>query len=334
MSIIEKDIFSDKLYRDTLKAYFDISNSKESFKVEGNKISEVYEGGKLIQMDFHKLTYNIYKEIDKSIFYYKSLPYIISSIKKDLNKSVQVIIHKDSTLNGMIYSNIEIISLDTIKRNKRIYRFVKILIDKESNLPVWYRNEQQGFIDGTDMFVTTYSEIKFYDYQLNGENHNNLISYIVPSNFTIEKQEDKKPLLMKGSKAPELNLKEINGETFLQKRQKGKVLLLNFTSLSCPHSLASASMLKDLYSKYSKRKFAIITINPFDEKEDIEKYNKRENIKYPIYLNIGRFNIESYNVTAYPTFYLIDKNGYIIKGFSGYDKLIEDDLRKHIIEAY
>ncbi|RIW13438.1 hypothetical protein D0X99_16850, partial [Algoriphagus lacus] len=48
MSIIEKDPFSDKLYNDTLKAYFDISNSKELFKVEGNQILEVYDGRKLI----------------------------------------------------------------------------------------------------------------------------------------------------------------------------------------------------------------------------------------------------------------------------------------------
>jgi peroxiredoxin len=328
MSIIEKDPFSDKLYKDTLKAYFDISNSKELFKVEGKQTLEVYDGGKLIQMDLNNLTYRIHSEIDVSTFRYKSLPYIISTLKKDLNENVPVITHNDSTINGKLYFNIKIIGLDTIKKNKRVYRFVKVLIDKESYLPIWYRNEQQGFIDGTDMFVNTYSEIHFYDYRINKESLNDLSSYIIPSNFTIEKLKDRKPLLIKGSKAPELNLKEINGEPFSLNRQKGKVILLNFTSISCPHSIESVNMLNNLYSEYTKRKFSIITINPFDDKESVEKFNKKLNIKYPVFLNIGVANTDNYNVYGYPTFYLIDKNGNIIKGFSGYNKSLEYDLKK------
>lgn len=334
MSIIEKDPFSDKLYNDTLKAYFDISNSKELFKVEGNQILEVYDGRKLIQMDLNNLTYRIHSEIDASTLRYKSLPYIISALKKDLNKNVPVITHNDSTINGKLYFNIEIIGLDTIKKNKRVYRFVKVLIDKESYLPIWYRNEQQGFIDGTDMFVNTYSEIHFYDYKINREGLYDLSSYIIPSNFTIEKLKDRKPLLIKGSKAPELNLKEINGQPFSLSRQKGKVILLNFTSISCPHSIESVNMLNNLYSKYTKRKFSIITINPFDDREAVEKFNKKLNIKYPVYLNIGTANTDNYNVYGYPTFYLIDKDGNVLKGFSGYDKSLEYDLKKLIKNSY
>jgi peroxiredoxin len=334
MTLREKDLFSDNIYNDTLKTYIDISNNKELFRIEGTKTSEVYDGSKLIQMDMNNLTYRIKSSIDASTLRYKSLPYIINTLKKDVNKNVPIIIHNDSILNGKKYFHIKITELDTIKNNKRVYRFVKMLIDKKSYLPIYYKSDQQGFIDGTDMFVDTYSEMQFYDYQINKKNSNDLLSFVVPSNFTVEKPKEHKPLLAEGSKAPELDLKNINGEVFQLKSQKGKVILLNFTSNSCPHSAESVSMLNNLYSTYQKRKFTIITINPFDTKEAVEKYNKKGNIKYPFFTNIGTHNTENYNVDSYPTFYLIDKNGNIVKSFIGYHKSLDADLnsliKKHL----
>ncbi|PXY46083.1 TlpA family protein disulfide reductase [Flavobacterium hydrophilum] len=334
MTLREKDLFSDNIYTDTLKTYIDISNNKELFRIEGTKISEVYDGSKLIKMDLHNHTYQIQSRIEASTLQYKSLPYIISSLKKDLYKNVPILIHNDSILNGKKYFHIKITEIDTIKNNKRIYRFVKMLIDKESYLPIYYKSDQQGFIDGTDMFVDTYSEMYFYDYETNKEDFSELSSFVVPSNFTIEKPKEQKPLLAEGIKAPKLDLEDMYGEIFQLKNQKGKVVLLNFTSNSCPHSVESVSMLNDLYSTYQKRKFTIITINPFDNKEAVEKYNKKGNIKYPVFTNIGTHNTENYNVDNYPTFYLIDKNGNIIKGFNGYQKSLDADLnsliRKHL----
>ncbi|NCU04892.1 MAG: hypothetical protein GXC73_12980 [Chitinophagaceae bacterium] len=43
-------------------------------------------------------------------------------------------------------------------------------------------------------------------------------------------------------------------------------------------------------------------------------------------------NIDHYNVDGYPTFYLIDMRGNIIKGFKGYYKPLGNELNNLIKE--
>jgi thiol-disulfide isomerase/thioredoxin len=334
MTLKEKDPFSDKIFKDTVEAYFSLSKNKELFKIAGIKVQEIYEGNKLIKMDLYNLTYQMENGIENSILRRKSLPYIISSLKQNIKENIPIKLQKDSVVNGKEYFHIGITELDTIKNGKRVYRIIQVLIDKKSHFPIYYRSDQQGFVDGTDIFVDTYFEIHFFDYQLNTKEIADLSSFVIPPEFDIKKSKEPKSLLANGTKAPELDLTDTTGGSFLLKRQKGKVVLLNFTSSSCPHSIESISMLNALNSKYANRNFTIVTINPYDDKEAIEMYNKTRNINYPIFINNGTHNTDNYNVDSYPTFYLIDKSGYIIKGISGYYKLLDQELnsiiKKHL----
>lgn len=331
-TVREKDLFSDKIYNDTLNSYFVLSKNKEAFKITRIKTQEVYDGKKLTKMDFNTLTYRIENSTNNSILQNNSLPYIISELRKDIKNNSLIKLKRDSIVDGKKYFHLGITSRDTVIKNERVYIIKELLIDKKNYLPIYYRYEQQGFIDGTDMLVNVYSELHFYNYQLNRKKIVDLSEFVVPSKYSIEKPKESKPLLAKGSKAPELNLTDTNGNLFQLKSLKGKVALLNFTTNGCPHCIESISMLNNLYSIYEKENFNIVTINPFDDQESIEIYNKKRNIKYPIFINSGTNNTDNYNVEGYPTFYLIDKNGNIVKGVSGYDKSLDDELNNLIKE--
>lgn len=331
-TVREKDLFSDKISNDTLNASFVLSKNKATFKITGTKTQEVYDGKKLIKMDFNTLTYRIENSINNSILQNKSLPYFISELRKDIENNALIKSQRDSIVDGKKYFHLGITSRDTVIKNQHVYIIKEVLIDKKSHLPIYYRMEQQGFIDGTDILVNVYSDIHFYNYQLNRKKIANLTDFVVPSKYSIKKTKESKPLLAKGSKAPELNLTDTNGNLFQLESQKGKVVLLNFTTNSCPHGIESITMLNDLYSIYGKKNFTVVTINPFDDKESIEIYNKKGNIKFPIFISTGTNNTDNYNIESYPTFYLIDKNGNIIKGVSGYDKPLDDELNNLIKE--
>lgn len=329
MIVKEKDLFSDKINKDTLKADFVWSNNKESFKVLGTNNEEIFDGNKLIQMDLSNHTYKMASGSESSIYLPKTLPSIIGSLKQDvlLNKPT---IQRDTAIDGKQYHKIKITEIDTIEKSRRVYRIIQVLIDKEKFLPAYYKSEQTGFVDGTDMFIDTYSEIHFFNYKFNQNNFEDLSTFIIPSDFVLQKSKESKQLLGVGTKAPKLNLKNLAGDIFDLHSEHGKLILLNFTTNSCPHGIESVSMLNDLYSKYPKDKFLIVTINPYDDEQAIENYNKSGTIKYPIFINEGTQNLSNYNVQNFPTFYLISKNGDIIKGFSGYDKSLDNALNKLI----
>lgn len=327
--VAEKDLFSNKIFKDTLASSYVLSNHQSLFKIAGRNVEEVYDGNKLIKMDLVALTYRIANGVESSRFQTTSIPYIIASLKKDIEKKSPIKLQEDSIINGEKYLHVSITELDTVKKGKRVYRVVQLLVDKINHLPIYYRSDIQGFIDGTDMFVDTYSEVHFYDYQTNQKGLEDLSSFVVPTSFAIEKVSIK-PMLVSGTKAPELDLKDAKGDSFLLKKQKGKVVLLNFTATSCPHGAESINMLNNLYSRYGLKNFTIVTINAGANREDIELYNKKGNVKYPIFISSGTHNIDSYNVENYPTFYLVDKKGNIIKAFIGYYDSLTEELNSLI----
>lgn len=330
MTLKQKDLFSDKIFTDTLHADFALSRNKELFKITGTTIQEIYDGNKLIKLDLNTHTYRIANNMENSIFQHQSLPYIVNSLKENIRKGAPVRQLNDSILNGRRYYHVEITELDTIKKDRRVFRIVQALFDRESYFPVYYRIGHQGFVDGTDIFVDTYSEIHFYEYHVNQKERTDFSTFVIPSTFVIEESKRAKPLLTEGTQAPELDLKDTKGNVFRLKGQKGKVVLLNFTTSSCPHSIESIGMLNTLFSRYGRKNFAIVTINPFDDKESIEMYNRKGNIKYPVFVYMDTDNTGRYNVDSYPTFYLIDKSGKVIRGFSGYYQSLEEELNRLI----
>ena len=332
MTIKEKHPISGEVSNDTITATFAFPNSQELFNVVGQTTQEVYDGSKLIKIDLNNRTYTINKGINGTMVQHRMLPYIVSRLKQDLVKNALTRIQKDSVINDIKYFHLTITSRDTIIKGKRVFLIKELLIDKKSYLPIYYKSEQQGFVDGTDIFVDTYDEMRFYDYRLNQEDFSDISEFKIPSNFVVETPQKRKALLTKGSKAPELNLTDINGNIFQLKKQKGKVILLNFTSSYCAHSAEAINMLNNLYSKYGKKNFAIVTINPYDNKEAMEVYNKKGNVKYPIYISSSTHNTDSYNVYDFPTFYLVGKDGNIIQAFGGYFESTEAELNRLIKE--
>jgi len=334
MTVKEKLPMTEEVSKDSLTANFAFSNSQELFNVVGQTTQEVYDGNKLVKIDLNSHTYSINKGINGSMVQHRMLPYIVNRLKLDLVKNVPIKMEKDSVINDIKYFHLTITSRDTVMKGKRVFLIKKLLIDKKSYLPIYYKSEQQGFVDGTDIFVDTYDESHFYDYDLERDNFSNISEFKIPSDFVIKTLQKRKASLIKGSEAPELHLTDIAGNIFQLKRQKGKVVLLNFMTNSCFHSAEAISMLNNLYSKYGKKNFSIVTINPYDNKEAIEIYNKKRNVKYPIYISSGLHDLDSYHVYDFPTFYLVDKKRKVIQALGGYtdstEKQLDNLIKQHL----
>lgn len=329
----EKDLFSDSIYNGVSRiAVSKIDNMQFAFRINDINGKEVFDGNKRIKFNLPDSTYRILSDSKVVTGNYKLIPNIVTQLNNDLSKGFSIK-ETDSIILGKAYYKIKITERDTLVNNKRTFRFITVLFDKENFLPYSYRDDSQGFIDGTNTFLEFFSEYNFNSYEINKNSRPILIE--IPNYFALEKQKLKLPLLNKGSKAPELELFDSLTSPFKLANQKGKTVLLNFSLNGCPHCVESIEMLNSLSENYNGSEFLIVSINPFDNKQSIANQSKKFGIKYPTFVNPidGKGNIDKYHIQGYPTFYLIDKRGNIVKGFEGYSSSIARELNGLIKES-
>ncbi|MBS1515376.1 MAG: redoxin domain-containing protein [Bacteroidetes bacterium] len=108
----------------------------------------------------------------------------------------------------------------------------------------------------------------------------------------------------------------------------GKVVLIEFWTFGCYNCKNTLPYVKDWYSKYKSDKFEIIGIHcpEFDRErkfENVRNAVEEFGIKYPVLVD-NEFTIwDKFNVDAWPTIIILDKQGnvrYTKVGEGSYDK--------------
>lgn len=152
---------------------------------------------------------------------------------------------------------------------------------------------------------------------------------IVP--YSIGKRTKKSNFLNK--KAPDWILKDADNNTIALKNLKSKVLLLQFTSVSCGPCKASIPFLKQLQNEYDLEDFDFVAIETHTKNSNVLKsYQNRNRFDYK-FLMSNKEIIKRYQVQAVPVFFILDENRIIRKVISGYSKnSVDKEIREAINE--
>ncbi|MGV3278328.1 cytochrome c biogenesis protein/redoxin [Rickettsiales bacterium LUAb2] len=138
-------------------------------------------------------------------------------------------------------------------------------------------------------------------------------------------------------KAPDLifdqNNPWLNSPNLTLQKLKGKVVLIEFWSYSCPYCRKTIPYLKNWYSKYHKNGLEIIAIHSpqysyASSIPNVKKAIKKFDIKYPVLIDNQYKNFVNYEVQAWPTIYLLNKKGEVVYFIVG--KGDEDITEKNI----
>lgn len=143
--------------------------------------------------------------------------------------------------------------------------------------------------------------------------------------------------------APDFKLATISGEEFHLSDFRGKVVMLNFWGTWCPPCRKEIPDLVNLQTKYKKDGLEIvgITLNSGSAAE-IQKFADKKHMNYTILTDFG--NNETHAVTnlygqaigqpisAVPTTFIIDREGYIVKGYTGArsEEVFYNDLKEYL----
>jgi len=131
--------------------------------------------------------------------------------------------------------------------------------------------------------------------------------------------------------APELNVVDIDGHTVSLSSFKGKTVLLDFWTTWCPPCRADAPALDKLYKKYSAQDLMIVGISVNEDRSVVEKFLKDHPHSFPVVLTTENEMPRAYQIGAFPTYIVIDRNGAIASAVDGDQGF--SDLRKLLKKA-
>ena len=160
-------------------------------------------------------------------------------------------------------------------------------------------------------------------------------------NSTISQDQPERPEY--AIQAPDFTLRTVQGDLFNLSDYKGKVVLLNFWGTWCGPCRREIPDFNKLHDKYQKDGLEIVGITiTSGSPENIYNFMKEWDIEYTVLTDIEDY--ETQRVTAYygraigqpitglPTTLIIDRGGYIVKGYIGprNEEIFYQDLKPYL----
>lgn len=108
----------------------------------------------------------------------------------------------------------------------------------------------------------------------------------------------------------------INSEPLKLKDLRGRVVLIEFWTFGCINCRNTLPFIKSWHDRYQDKGLTIVGVHSpeFDEERDVEKVRSEVaslGIHYPVVTDNDYQTWNAYNVEAWPTMFLLDKQGRI-----------------------
>lgn len=138
-------------------------------------------------------------------------------------------------------------------------------------------------------------------------------------------------------KALDFNLYDQYGKEHKLSDYKGKTIFLNFWATWCPPCREEMPYIEELYKEYNKNNDDIVILgiaspNLGREKDEeyITNFLKEEGYTFPVAFDDGGSLVYQYGINAFPSTFIIDKEGYITQYVPG---AMDKETMKQLIES-
>jgi peroxiredoxin len=235
-------------------------------------------------------------------------------------KPFNVTLLKDTMINGKANTHFVANAYDTVDTQVHLYSNRDYYIDKQTGLPALViikgRYKYNGVVN------EYYNETRYFDYKLNSPDITQA-NFDIPRGFSPRAEQAAPPALLDtGTTAPNWTLYDANGKKLSLTELRGKVVLMDFYFIGCSGCMASIKPLNTLYEKYKNKGLVIASLTERDSKRAVLDFEKRFKVGYSGYINAAEV-VKAYHVSAFPTFYFIDREGKIANVFVGSKELEE-----------
>ncbi|WP_298893338.1 TlpA disulfide reductase family protein [uncultured Psychroserpens sp.] len=208
------------------------------------------------------------------------------------------------------------------------YKIKEIKVSKHSKKIEKNQSSKVLWIGKVDYIIRAYETHKVFvsytitdiDFMPNSDDYNidsNKKEVFITSHDEIFKR-PKKPLLKVGQAAPNWELYSGKGELKKLSELKGKIVVLDFWGTWCAPCIKAMPTIEKLHKNYLNKDVVVIGISVNDAIGDAEKFFSENNYTY-LHLSQGDQVGYNYNVRAYPTLYILDKQGKVLYSEIGFN---------------
>lgn len=118
---------------------------------------------------------------------------------------------------------------------------------------------------------------------------------------------------MAGQKFPEFSFTDLNGRLYTNENTKGKFVVLKCWYISCKACVAEFPELNEIVKQYKNREDIVFVSLAFDKADALNEFLLKNPFSYATVSDQKSYLKDTLKVSLYPTHFIIDRNGDIIK---------------------
>ncbi|MEN2257069.1 cytochrome c biogenesis protein/redoxin [Paraclostridium benzoelyticum] len=151
------------------------------------------------------------------------------------------------------------------------------------------------------------------------------------SNIENENKDDNKIMSI------DFNLYDQYGKEHKLSEYRGKTVFLNFWATWCPPCRGEMPHIEDLYKEYNKNQDEVVILGVASpnlgnegSEEDIKEFLNQNKYNFPVVMDKDGALAYQYGISAFPTTFIIDKDGYVTQYVPG---AMDKETMKSLIEG-
>ncbi|NLE34491.1 MAG: TlpA family protein disulfide reductase [Bacteroidales bacterium] len=209
--------------------------------------------------------------------------------------------------------------------NTSIY---ELWIDKETDLPYKVRREMSHDISVSTSLDPEFNKLDINDFRATD---------FFPSDYEIrqygyKRTDEEKSTLLNG-KAPDWTLQSSDNQTVSLADLTSRVVLIQFTSVTCGPCRASVPFLKEINKEYGKDDFTLVAIECTSKNLNaLRSYMNRNQFDYT-FLQADKEVLTNYSIGSYPVFFILDEERTIREIIKGYAEGATDERIRFTVNS-